>query len=288
MITLDLSEAIAGCEQIQRRKSSPLDFLLSPLSTRHSPLATIPTMITLDLADAVLTSERRAMSSSSMTRKRNMLKFNLDDVARFAARMKRLDLTRGDVTPLLENWERQMEEGNRKGVLAGTDGAGHPMIAVTYRPAGQVRKKLTLGERLGQRPNSRRGVYGGIGPARGGLLANNNLTSRAYRQLDGPPLAPRRQFSRAIANAVTGNYPDVTRRGVYYVELAWGEVASPKGFHFLPVHFEGKPLGKHGPSIKRDLRGIRPGTRESMLKALRAWCMLTIRAKAFLENLGAA
>jgi hypothetical protein len=218
----------------------------------------------------------------------DMLKFNLDDVARFAARMKRLDLTRGDVTPLLKNWERQMEEGNRKGVLAGTDGAGNPMVPVSYRPVGQVRNKLTLGERLGQRPNKRRGEYGGIGPAQGGLLANNNLTSKAYRQLDGPPLAPRRQFSRVIANAATDNYPDVTHRGVYYVELAWGEVVSPKGFHFLPVHFEGKPLGKHGPSIKRDLRGVRPADKEKMLKALRAWCMLTIRGKAFLESVGAA
>ncbi len=217
-----------------------------------------------------------------------MLKFNLEDCARFAARMKRLDLTRADVTPLLENWERQLEDGNRKGVLAGTDGAGNPMIPVTYRPVGQVRKKLTLGERLGQRPNKRRGEYGGIGPVQGGLLANNNLTSQAYRQLDGPPLAPRRQFSRVITNAVTGNYPDVTQRGVYYVELAWGEVVSPKGFHFLPVHFKGLPLGKHGPSIKRDLRGVRAADKEKMLKSLRSWCMLTIRGKAFLENLGAA
>ncbi len=217
-----------------------------------------------------------------------MLKFNLDDVARFAARMKRLDLTRGDVTPLLLNWERQMEEGNRKGVLAGTDGAGKPMIAVTYRPVGQVRKKLTLGERLGQRPNKRRGEYGGIGPAQGGLLENNNLTSKAYRQLEGPPLAPRRQFSRVITNAATGHYPDMTHPGVYYVELAWGEVVSPKGFHFLPVHFDGKPLGRNGPRKKRDLRGIRPEDKEKMLKSLRSWCMLTIRGKAFWESVGAA
>ena len=217
-----------------------------------------------------------------------MLKFNLDDVARFAARMKRLDLTRGDVTPLLLNWERQMEEGNRKGVLAGTDGAGKPMIAVTYRPVGEARKKLTLGERLGQRPNKRRGEYGGIGPAQGGLLENNNLTSKAYRQLDGPPLAPRRQFSRVIANAAPGHYPDMTHPGVYYVELAWVEVVSPTGFHFLPVHFGGKPLGRNGPRKTRDLRGVRPDDKEKMLKSLRSWCMLTIRGKAFWESVGSA
>ena len=211
-----------------------------------------------------------------------MLKFNLDDIARFSVRLKRLDLMCADVTPLLEHWERRLEEGNRKGVLAGTDGAGNPMIPVTYRPVGQTRKRLTLGERLGQKPNKRRGEYGGIGPAQGGLLPNNNLTSRAYRQLDGPPLAPRKQFSRVIANAVTGHYPDVTSKGVYYVELAWGEVVSPKGVHFLKFHFngEGQP--------RRDLRGIRPETRELMLRAFRSWAMLTIRNKAFLESVGAA
>jgi len=216
-----------------------------------------------------------------------MLKFNLDDVARFAARMKRLDLTRGDVTPLLENWERQMEEGNRKGVLANIDGAGNPMIPVTYRPVGPARKKLTLGERLGQRPNKRRGEYGGIKPAQEGLLANNNLTSKAYRQLDGPTVAPRGRFSRVITNATTGHYPDITNRGVYYVELAWGDVVSPKGYAFLKVFFDGLPMGKHGPSKKRDLRGIRPPDKGKMLKSLRSWCMLTIRGKAFMESAGA-
>jgi hypothetical protein len=217
-----------------------------------------------------------------------MMKFNLSDCGRFAARIHRLDLTRGDVTPLLLNWERQMEAGNRKGVLAGTDKNGVPMIAVTYRPVGEARKKLTLGERLGQKQNKRRGEYGGMMAAQGGLLANNNLTSAAYRQLDGPPLAPRRQFSRTITNAVPGHYPDMIKPGVYYVELAWGEVVSPSGYHFLKVHFDGLPLGKNGPRITRDLRGVRPDDKQKMIASLRRWCMLTIRGKAFLEGLGAA
>ncbi|MGZ3299319.1 MAG: hypothetical protein ACXWPK_00210 [Isosphaeraceae bacterium] len=217
-----------------------------------------------------------------------MMAFNLADCGRFAARIKRLDLTRGDVTQLLKNWERLMEAGNRAGILAGTDGKGQSLAAVTYRPVGQARKKLTLGERLGQKSNKRRGEYGGVMAAGGGLLANNNLTSAAYRQLDGPPLAPRRQFSRVISNATTGNYPDLVRHGVYYVELAWSDVVSPNGFHFLPVHFNGLPLGKNGPRIQRDLRGVRPDDKEKMLASLRRWCALTIRDKAFLEGLGAA
>ena len=70
-----------------------------------------------------------------------MISFNLADCGRFAARIKRLDLTRGDMTPLLKNWERLMEAGNRAGILAGSDGKGQPMIAVTYRPVGPARKK---------------------------------------------------------------------------------------------------------------------------------------------------
>jgi len=53
-----------------------------------------------------------------------MLKFDLADVARFAARLQRLHLEKQDIKPLLEHWERRLEEGNRKGVLAGTDGKG--------------------------------------------------------------------------------------------------------------------------------------------------------------------
>ena len=125
--------------------------------------------------------------------------------------------------------------------------------------------------------------------AKGGLLANNNLTSAAYRQLDGPPLAPPPAVLAGDHErghrALSGRGP---ARSLSYVELAWGEVVSPSGFHFLPVHFNGKPLGRDGPCIRRDLRGVRPDDLEKMPASLRRWCALTIRGKAFLEGLGAA
>ena len=135
-------------------------------------------------------------------------------------------------------------------------------------------------------PGSRRGKYGGIQPAGGGLLANNNLTKAAYQTLTGPPLAPRRQYSRVITNAATTSYPDVRTPGIWYVELGWGDVVSPSGYSFLPVHFNGLPLGRGGPCRRRDLRGIRPETKELMLTAFRAWARLTIRGKAFMAELG--
>lgn len=201
-----------------------------------------------------------------------MLKFNLDDVARFAERLKRLNLSEGDVTRLLKNWERLMEEDNRKGVLAGTDKDGNLAPRLKYRPVNV--RKMTVEERLGQRPNLRRGKYGGLQKATGNLLANNNLTTSAYRKLDGPRLAPRKQFSRVITNAETSSFPEVNQHGVYVVVLAWKDIVTPKGKHFLINHFTGNGQARY------DLRGVRPGGIEKMRDSLRSWAMLTIRGKS--------
>ena len=97
---------------------------------------------------------------------------------------------------LLESWERLVEAGNRKGLLAGQDKDGHPAPPLKYRPKGEVRK-LTLEQRLGQHPRKGRGkYYGGVGAG---------LTTAEYRLLDGPRDVPRKQFSRAITNASTSH-----------------------------------------------------------------------------------
>ena len=204
-----------------------------------------------------------------------MLKFNLDDIARFAARIKLLNLSEADVAPLLENYERIMEEDNRKGVLAGTDKNGIAAPPLRYRPINA--RKMTLEDRLGQRPNLRRGKYAGLQPATGNMLANNNLTTSAYRKLDGPRLAPRKQFSRVITNVEISSLPDVTKRGAYVVILAWKDIVTPKGKHFLINHFTGR-----GQSLY-DLRGVRPAGISKMRDSLRSWCMLTIRGKSLSE-----
>ncbi len=136
---------------------------------------------------------------------------------------------------------------------------------MSYRPV-KPGVKLTVNQRLGQNPNKRRGDYFGRGPAMSGF--NNNLRSSEYRKLDGPPLAPRRQFSRVITNLYTGSGRDPGNANKWFAVGAWREVVSIKGVHFLPFLFE-----------MRDLRGVRPEGQSKMVESLHAWAKLVIREK---------
>jgi hypothetical protein len=177
-----------------------------------------------------------------------------------------------DPTPLLARVADLMDEDNRRGVLAGTDKDGAPTAAVTYRPVkpGSKPVKLTLEQRLGQRGNIKRGKYSRIGS--GIARTNNNLTSAEYRLLDGPPLAPRRQFSRVITNYMQSSGQIGPR--VWEVIGAWVNVLDTKGRPFLKYHFNGE-----GQKV-RDLRGIRPQGIAKIRAALRAWVISEIRSDA--------
>lgn len=206
-----------------------------------------------------------------------MLNVNVHNKATFDRLFRRLNLIRdigNKAGPLMEHWERIIEADNREGVLAGTDKYGSYMLAVTYRPK-KPGVKLTVAQRLGQHPRQRRGDSYGIGSHMSGV--NNNLTSSEYRRLDGPPLAPRRQFSRVITNLVTASWQDNNNPNQWYATGAWDEVVSAKGVHFLPFHFDGE-----GRLPVRDLRGVRPEGKAKARESLRAWALLTIRE--FLET----
>ena len=150
---------------------------------------------------------------------------------------------------LMEHWERLMEEGNRRGVLEDkTDKDGIPLLPVTYRPTYAQKRAIyagtakpvrpTLEQRLGQpaRPRGGRGEFFGFGPASSGL--NNNLTTAEYRKLDGPPLAPRRQFSRVITNFETTSFQP-EEHGYWLVTGRWHEVVNIQGKKFLHYLFDG-------------------------------------------------
>ncbi len=207
-----------------------------------------------------------------------MFTVNLADLGRFGARVRLLTIFARPNDPILlraagdlmESWERRMEQGNRKGVLAGLDKDGHPAPKPSYRPFNP-QPKLTLAQRLGQRANLRRGKYN---PGAGA-----NLTTAEYRRLTGPFLAPRKQFSRSITNVESGQYPrhDRAQPFIWTATIAWRDVVSRTGFHFLPVFFDGLPIGRNGPRKRYDLRGVRPVDGEKMRGDFQAWAKLLIR-----------
>jgi hypothetical protein len=187
-----------------------------------------------------------------------------------------------DPTPLLVSWTQLIADDNRNGVLAGLDKDGKPLQKVTYRPVEDVAKRINIAAkessrlRLGQHHARKKDLlFGGMGPAASGL--HNNLTSSEYRRLDGPPLAPRYQFSRVITNLRLGQ-PIKEAENRWIAFCYWDEVVSTSGYSFLPVHFNGEPLGRNGPSIKRDLRGVRPEGKQRCRAALREWTIDMIRA----------
>ena len=129
-----------------------------------------------------------------------------------------------DFEPLLLELESILLEDNREGAAQGLDGYGMPLIPVTYRP----------------NPNK-------VKPTDHTELLNNNLTSSWYRELDGPPLAPRNMDSRIVTNFVT-SHPTKPVAGAWVVLGAWADVLSIDNVEFLPFHFRGEG---HLPEMER-------------------------------------
>ncbi len=174
-----------------------------------------------------------------------------------------------DPTDLLLSITIIMDEDNRRGILKGEDGNGNPMVLPIYRPVGKKGKPLTVAQRLGQRGGLKKGRYSRIGS--GASHANNNLTTAEYRLLDGPPLAPRKQFSRVITNYQV-NPRQISLRA-WEVVGAWINVLSVKNVPFLRYHFEGA-----GRLPIRDLRGIRDWGMGRIRTAMRAWMVDQVRS----------
>ena len=163
-----------------------------------------------------------------------------------------------DATTLMVSWMKTVDDGNRRGVLAGIDARGVAMAPVKYRPVGAP-----------LRPDRKRGGFGGFGPGARGL--HNNLTSAEYKRLTGPPLAPRGLGSRVITNFMT-DYAKL-RVGYWQTTSWWQDVVSTRGVSFLRFHFDG---AAHLP--RRDLRGIRPDDVKKCAASARAWMIDAIRA----------
>jgi hypothetical protein len=210
------------------------------------------------------------------------VKLELQGIASLNAKLK--SLVNLNAADLMESWEEVIAEDNRRGVLAGTNKDGIPMVKPKYRPIqpGPYRvnvrvqgKGKTITQlnrelkrfRLAQASGRKRGRFEGkspIGP--GWVERNNNLTTAEYQLLGGPPLAPRDQYSRVITNLTTDHERLSERQWIAWGE--WKDVMSVEGFHFLPALFARNNW---------DLRGVRPEGIRKALEALHNWARLAIR-----------
>lgn len=189
------------------------------------------------------------------------MKVDLSGLDRLTDKLKKIENL--DPTLLLENWRIIMEDDNRQGVLKGLDKDGNSMTPVTYRPKSTPHQP-TLVQKNGA---GRVGRFGGFGPMNAGL--HNNLTTKEYEKLGGPPLAPRGVFSRVITNFKT-SIVEMSSNS-WAVVGGWAEVVNSKGKSFLGAHFNGKGVPK------RDLRGVRPEGMAEARQSFIAWARDAIR-----------
>ena len=169
--------------------------------------------------------------------------------------------------PLLDSTMLVMFDDNRKGILKGTDRHGGYMLATTYRPEGKG-KRANARQKNNQKGRRTQGEFFGFGPHAAGL--HNNLTTAEYRKLNGPPLAPRRQYSRVITNYKLRPY--IVDRFRFGVEGRWEDVVDVKGRPFLHYHFQGS-----GRLPRRDLAGVRPEGMAEIRRRFVNWARDQIR-----------
>jgi hypothetical protein len=174
---------------------------------------------------------------------------------RLAAKLKKLQNIGPLARQVAEHWVNIIVEDNRLGVLKGLDCHDQPMAPVKYR-GSLVAASKGLRARQGQNFGITVGRFKGFGPDASGL--HGNLSRKEYQKLSGPPLAPRGEESRVIAN-LHGRVSHNADETVWVAEAAWLDVVSTKGIPFLKAHFTGANVGK-GLKVKlpvRDLRGVR-------------------------------
>lgn len=170
---------------------------------------------------------------------------------------------RTNAAPLMVSWMKILDDGNRRGILAGLDGKGVPLTPVKYRPVGPKKHQIKARKRG-------RGAFQGIGASM--------PTSEEYRRMTGPPLAPRGVNSRVITNFAV-DYAQL-RINVWQVTYWWHDVVSKRGVPFLGFHFRGATGGgrRHNVTLPvRDLRGVRPDDQAKIQRALQAWMEEQVR-----------
>lgn len=181
----------------------------------------------------------------------------MDGYARFAGPGKWRSLL--IIAQAMDQWmpdimidaEKTISEGNRRGIMEGTQGDGSQMPATKYRGSMAAATKTRKGNDYGRTTGKYKGPALVVNGKRGkATKRNGNLTTAEYRKLTGPAMAPRGDESRSIANLFTRHFK---QGGTWIAQGAWINVVSAKGRPFLRYHFRG-----NGTLPRRDLRGVRP------------------------------
>lgn len=224
---------------------------------------------------------------------------NGNSFSRVFEMMNRLETIEAYVGPLLEAWSAVLIEDNRRGVMMGIDGDGVPLKPTKYRhsitqtSAGGAGDKFfdTSGQAFDFNPVTA-GSSSFFGATRANLSGtadtgpmsgfkpgpSHNLTTKEYKALTGPPLAPRGPASRVISNYVVEVMAGTNMVGV---EGGWNDIVSRRGTPFLSFHFNGATFsraffatsigGENHHLPRRNLVGLRQWGKTQARKELNAW-----------------
>lgn len=200
--------------------------------------------------------------------------------------------------PLINAWAEVLVEDNRRGVMQGLQGDGTPMQPTKYRlsltqsGAGQAGDLFfnESGQEFENFESAGKFHFGSLGGMGAGYKPSpsDNLRTREYKQMTGPPLAPRGAASRVISNYRINILTGKNRVGV---EGGWDDVVSRNGTPFLPAHFFGSQIRTRAPKSGifatslsgaaqgynltslpvRNLVGLRQWGKTQATKELNAW-----------------
>lgn len=198
----------------------------------------------------------------------------IENIVAFLMRVEKFDP--GD---MLDHWTMIVIEGNRAGILSGTNkdgvavspplkyrtGAGSPTKFRGNRFA-QQRGAGTVGGALGHGPTAVRykvknGVYRATHRGTSAGTINNNLTTAQYRELTGPFSAPRGDESRSIANFKVKDPRQVDDK-TWEIRAGWVDVVDTRGQEFYSRLFA---------APGRDMRGIRPADLDKCSVVMVEW-----------------
>ena len=201
----------------------------------------------------------------------------------FAARLATIEHYIGD---LMNSWGKVLVEDNRRGVLAGLDKNSRPVQRTHYRwgvtQAGVDRPTYVKFVPNPNGGNWKTNVSGGHAEGfKPGPSAN--LSTKDYKRLTGPPLAPRGMASRIISNYTVA--PIMGDNNEFGVEGGWDDVVSKKGVPFLKFHFNGTGRNAGGQYLwlaSTVNHRIKANLPRRNMNGLRDWGMA--RAKAALNT----